>query len=654
MNTKLTFSRKNFDTAVRPQDDFFQYAGGGWIKNNPIPKSESKWGTFYVLHDEGLKKTHAIFRELAQKKNLKPHSDQQRIRDFYLSGMDMKTRNRRGADPVTPLREAIEQLDSKDALYNFLFAAHRDGNRFVWSSFVGQDDKDSETYRFHLTQGGLSLPDREYYLAKDKKSAFIRTQFIAYGVTLFTRAGVSRREAKAHMTRVMALETKLARISMTRTDSRDIDKIYHRMSRAALTKLAPNIPWTTYLKTLGIADKVQQLVVYQPQFIKGVDQLLASEPVASWKSYLAFAVLDDAAPFLSSEFVDASFSFHGKILAGNETIRPLWKRVGSVLDAYLGEAVGREYVRRYFPPAAKRKIEALVDDLFDAYRRRIEALEWMSAATKKKALKKLSLITRKLGYPTTWKSYRGLTITPHEYYENVARAAAFEARRNLARLGKKVDRKEWHMPPQTVNAFYDPNMNQIVFPAGILQPPFFDPRGDAALNYGAMGSVIGHELTHGFDDMGAKFDGHGNYKNWWTAKDRAQFERRAKKLVRQFNQYTVGGRPVNGKLTLGENIADLGGLAIAYDALQIHLEKHGRKKLYGFTPEQRYFHGLALFETSHARPEFEHMLLIVDPHSPAKFRVNGPFSNLTPFYHAYNVQRGDGLYRAPRERVEIW
>lgn len=654
MNTKLTFSRKNFDTSVRPQDDFFQYAGGGWIKNNPIPKSESKWGTFYVLRDEGLKKTHAIFRELAQKKNLKPNSDQQRIRDFYLSGMDMKTRNRCGVDPVTSLLEAIEELDSTDALYTFLFTAHRDGNRFVWSSFVGQDDKNSETYRFHLTQGGLSLPDREYYLATDKKSALIRKKFIAYGITLFTRAGVSRREAQTHMERVMALETKLARISMTRTDSRDIDKTYHRMSRAALTKHAPNIPWTTYFKTLGIADKVQQLVVYQPQFIKGVDHLLASEPVASWKSYLAFAVLDDAAPFLSSEFVDASFSFHGNVLAGNETIRPLWKRVGSVLDSYLGEAVGREYVRRYFPPAAKRKIEALVDDLFDAYKRRIEALEWMSAATKKKALKKLSLITRKLGYPTTWKSYRGLTITPHEYYENVARAAAFETRRNLARLGKKVDRTEWHMPPQTVNAFYDPNMNQIVFPAGILQPPFFDPQGDAALNYGAMGSVIGHELTHGFDDMGAKFDGHGNYKNWWTAKDRAQFERRAKKLVRQFNQYTVGGRPVNGKLTLGENIADLGGLAIAYDALQIHLEKHGRKKRYGFTPEQRYFHGLALFETSHARPEFERMLLIVDPHSPATFRVNGPFSNLTPFYHAYDVQRGDGLYRAPRERVEIW
>lgn len=654
MTKKLVFSLKNFDRSIRPQDDFFQYAGGGWIASNPIPKSESKWGTFYVLRDEGLKKTNTIFRELTQKKRLKPHSDQQRIRDFYLSGMDMKTRNKRGILPVAPLLSVIERITTVDALYDFLFKAHREGNRFIWNSFVGQDDKDSETYRFHLSQGGLSLPDREYYLATDKKSVYVRTQFKHYGTTLFLLAGMTRREATMHMERVMEVETTLARISMTRTDARDIEKIYHRMSRARLKKLAPHTPWNRYFKTLGIEKKVSRLVVYQPQFIKEVDTLLTTIPLPAWKSYLALAVLDDAAPFLSSPFVKASFAFHGKVLAGNETIRPLWKRVGSVLDNYLGEAVGREYVQRYFPPTAKRKIHALVDDLFDAYRRRIEALEWMSTATKKKALKKLSLMTRKLGYPDTWKSYRGLTIRPDEYYENVARTAAFETRRNLARLGKKVDRMEWHMPPQTVNAFYDPNMNQIVFPAGILQPPFFDPHGDTAFNYGAMGSVIGHELTHGFDDSGAKFDGHGNYKNWWTAKDRAQFERRAKKLVRQFNQYTVGGRPVNGKLTLGENIADLGGLAIAYDALQVHLEKYGREKRYGFTPEQRYFLGLALFETSHARPEFERMLLIVDPHSPAKFRVNGPFSNLTPFYRAYDVKPGDGLYRSPRERVEIW
>ncbi len=654
MHSKLGFKKSHFDFSARPQDDFFQYAGGGWLAQNPIPKSESKWGTFYVLRDEGLKKTHAIFLELTKKRTLARNSDAQRIRDFYLSGMDMKTRNRLGRTPILTLLRQVEGITSREELLEFIFKAHARGDQVVWRGFVGQDDKDAETYRFHLAQGGLSLPDRDYYISRDEKSEQIRRKFLAYGENLFMLAGKKKKEAAIEMVRVLSLETQLARSSMTRTDAHDIEKVYHRIPRSSLRTLAPNIPWNRYFTTLGIDAQVRSLVVYQPKFIAAVSRLLETVPLVTWKAYLSFAVLDDAAPFLSTSFVNEAFRFHGNVLAGNEKIRPLWKRVTSVLDAYLGEAVGKEYVKRYFPPSAKAKISALVDDLFIAYERRIKALEWMSAPTKKRALKKLSRITRKLGYPDVWKSYRGLTIRPDDYYGNVARCAAFETKRNLAKLGKKVNRKEWFIPPQTVNAFYDPNMNQIVFPAGILQPPFFDPHGDAALNYGAMGSVIGHELTHGFDNLGAKFDENGNYKNWWTKKDRQQFDRRAKVLVRQFNSFTVGDRAVNGRLTLGENIADLGGLAIGYDAFQLHLKKHGRKTVQGFTPEQRYFLGLAMFETAHARPEFERMLLIVDTHSPAQYRVNGPCSNLESFYKAFEVKPGDKLYRKPNQRAAIW
>ncbi|MFQ5540794.1 MAG: M13 family metallopeptidase [Candidatus Paceibacteria bacterium] len=654
MHPKLGFKTSNLDRSVRPQDDFFQFAGGGWIKKNPIPKSESKWGTFYILRDESLKKTHAVFKDLVKKRNLKKGSGARLVRDFYLSGMDMKTRNALGVSPVLPLLKKIDAIKTKDELLRFIFTEHRHGNHLAWNSFVGQDDKDAETYIFHLTQGGLTLPDRDYYLKKDAESERIRKEFLSYMQKLLMLSGFSKAKAKEDAYRVLSLETRLARASMPRTDARDIDKVYNKKSVAALKRLAPAIPWKEYFETLKIERKVSSLVIYQPKFFEKLSGFFERVSLESWKTYLYFSVLDDAAPLLSKKYVECAFSFHGKVLSGNETVRPLWKRVSSALDMFIGEAVGKEYVKRYFPPEAKKKANDMVDDIFTAYEKHIEAITWMSAKTKKKALKKLSLITRKLGYPDKWKSYKGLVVRPDTYYKNVVNAVRFEQKRNLSKLGKNVDRKEWFMPPQTVSAYYDPNMNQIVFPAGILQPPFFDPNGDDALNYGAIGSVIGHELTHGFDDSGAKFDGYGNYRNWWTKEDRKRFERRANALVRQFNKYTVGNLQVNGKLTLGENIADLGGLAIAYDAFQLHLKKHGGKRRHGFTPEQRYFLGLAMFETAHARPEFERMLVIIDPHSPAKYRVNGPLSNLESFYKAFNVVPGDRLYRPPSKRARIW
>jgi len=654
MNKKLGFKQTNLDRKVRPQDDFFQFSSGGWLKANPIPDSESKWGTFYILRDEGLKKTHAIFKELSNKRNLKKGSEAQITRDFYLSGMDMKTRNSRGLEPLVPTIKAIDSIASKEDLFNFIFKEHKKGNQFVWSGFVGQDDKDAETYTFHIGQDGLTLPDRDYYLKKDKKSEHIRNEFLRYAEKLLTLSGTSKEKAAQEAKAILAFETKLARASMTRVDSRDIEKVYNKKTVSALKKLAPYIPWKDYFKTLSVENHVRSLTVLQPNFFSKLSQMFETVPLSTWKTYLHFAAIDDAASLLSKTYVDCAFSFYGKVLAGNQTIRPLWKRIASVLDSYVGEAVGKEYVKRYFPPQAKEKVSEMVDDLFKAYEQRIRELPWMSVGTKKKALTKLSLMTRMLGYPDKWESYKGLVIKPDTYFENIVRAVAFAQKKNYQKLGKKVDRKEWFMPPQTVNAFYDPNKNQIVFPAGILQPPFFDPKGDAAFNYGAIGSVIGHEMTHGFDDSGAKFDGHGNYKNWWTKEDRKRFDRRAQVLVRQFNEYKVGDLNVNGKLTLGENIADLGGLAIAYDAFQIHLKKHKEKEMYGFTPEQRFFLGLAMFEAAHARPEYERMLIIVDPHSPAKFRVNGPFSNLETFYKAFDVKSGDKLYRQPKNRADIW
>jgi len=654
MKTKLGFHPSNLDTSVRPQDDFFHYAGGGWLKKNPIPKTESKWGTFYVLRDEGLKKTHAILQELTKKKHLKKGSDAQIVRDFYLSGMDMKTRNTRGIEPLKKTLETIQSITTKDELFTFIFSEHKYGVSHVWGNFVGQDDKDAETYTFHLTQGGLSLPDRDYYLKKDPRSEKIREEFLLYIKKLLQLSGASKKEATAQAKTILELETKLARISMSRVDCRDIEKVYNKMSVASLKRSSPFIPWARYFKTLGIDTHVRTLTVYQPVFFQKLNTFFEKIPLETWKTYLYFSVIDDAATFLSDQYIDCAFSFHGKILAGNETIRPLWKRIAGALDMFVGEAVGKEYVKKYFPPHAKKEINELVDNLFIAYKLRIQKITWMSEATKKKALLKLSQITRKLGYPDKWKSYRGLVITPNTYYENIVRTVAYEQKRNYKKLGKKVDRKEWFTPPQTVNAFYDPNMNQIVFPAGILQPPFFDPNGDDAINYGAMGSVIGHELTHAFDDSGSKFDGKGNYKNWWTKEDRKRFDKRAQMLVKQFNQFKVGDLAVNGKLTLGENIADLGGLAIAYDAFQLYLKKNPLKTINSFTPEQRYFFGLAMFEIAHARPEFERMMIMVDPHSPAKYRVNGPFSNLESFYKAFNVKKGDALYRAPKGRAEIW
>ena len=649
------FDLRNLNTKVRPQDDFFTYACGGWIKRNPIPSTKSRWGTFDVLREENLKKLHRIVKEMVAKKRATKGSSEQLIHDMYRAGMDMKTRNKLGIDPVGRFLKKIDAIKNADDLIDFIIYLQKTGFSLLWGMYVGQDDKDSEAYITFMGQGGLTLPDRDFYLMKDPRSVAIRDAFLKYVENIFVLAGESRSVAKENAKVILSFETSLARISMNKIDARNIDKIYHKKTLAQLAKLTPVVPWKRFLKEIGLS-KAKAVVVMQPDFLRKATSLLKKTPIKTWKIYLRWNILDDAGGFLTKAFAKERFEFYGKVLSGRKKMEPHWKYVLGAIEGTLGEALGKEYVKRYFPDEAKKKINELVEHLFGAYRKRIGTLDWMSPETKKKALLKLSRIERKLGYPVKWKSYRGLVIKSDTYFENMIHAAQHEQKRIFRRLGKKVDRTEWLMTPQTVNAYYYPNMNDIAFPAGILQPPFFDPHADAAFNYGAIGSVIGHEITHGFDDQGAKFDGKGNFKNWWTKEDKKRFERKSKVLVAQFSAYKAGDLHVNGKLTLGENIADLGGLAIAFDAYMKHLQDNPneRKTIRGFTPEQRFFIGLTLCECTHERPEYLRTQVLTNPHSPGKFRVNGPVSNIPAFYQAFKVKKGNKLYRESKARAKIW
>lgn len=645
---------KNLNAGVRPQDNFFSFACEGWIKRNPIPSTKSKWGTFYVLREDGLKKMREIVEEISRKKGLKKGSETQYIRDFYRSGIDTKTRNKLGVRPIRKFLERIENISSYKDLVRFIATQHRDGFSLLWGTHVWQDDKDSEHYNVFLVQDGLSLPDRDFYLKKDRQSIKIQKAFLIYIENIFVLLGTPRPIARQNAFIVFTLETRLARVSMNKVDMRDIEKIYNKKRISELQKLAPSVHWRQFLSGIGLKN-TREVIVMQPKFLSKATTMLSGDtPLSVWKTYLQWSIANEFASFLSADFVREKFKFYGKVLTGKQKMEQEWKKVIDTLEGGIGDALGKKYVERYFPLEAKKRINDMVEHLFTVYRERIRNLDWMSARTKKKALKKLVHMSRKLGYPDKWKSYRGLLIKSDTYVENILQALRHERSRELSRFGKKVNKNEWFMTPQTVNAYYSPNMNEIVFPAGILQPPFFDLYGDDALNYGAIGSVIGHEMTHGFDDQGAKFDHRGNFNNWWTKEDKKCFEQKAKRLVSQFNAYAIGKMKMNGKLTLGENIADLGGLTIAYDAYQKHLKHTKRKTVKGFTPEQRFFLGAALVECSHERPESERTMVLIDPHSRPIFRVNGPASNMLEFYETYKVKRGDALYRNPRERAEIW
>lgn len=650
------FDARDIDTKVRPQDDFFHYASGAWMKRHPIPKTESRWGSFTMLRhatDSQLQMLiKKVLKQPRRRRSEVPTDASGMIRDLYRSGMDMQRRRALGLAPLAPLMKRVEAIRAPEDIAFAIARLERSGSGGIWGIGIDQDMKNSEKYILHLGQGGLGMPDRDYYLNDDAESKRVRAAYEKHLSRMLALAG-RRKEARQEAALVLEMETALAKISMKKEDLRDVDKTYHKKSLPELRKLAPTIDWGEYFRIIGSVPK--QVVVMQPDFFKGAERLLHQYPIESWKTYLRTHLIGDFASVLTPELEKENFAFYATALTGTRHMKPLWRRILRVVNGGLSELLGELYVDAYFPAEAKKKVSIIVADLFRAYEARIKNLDWMTPTTKQKAIKKLHQMHRKLGYPDKWKSYKGLVITADDYVGNVLRISAYEHRRAMRRLNKPVDHAEWFMSPQTVNAYCSFGMNDIVFPAAILQHPFFDMDADDAFNYGAIGSVIGHEITHGFDDQGSKFDGKGNRKTWWTPSDSAQYKKKAKRLITEFDGYQVEpGIHVNGRLTLGENIADLGGISIAFDAYQLRLAETGRKDLGGYAPEQRFFLAYACTEREQERPEYRKTMVMTDPHSPSKFRVNGPLSNLPEFYAAFNVQKGDRLYRAPKERAKIW
>lgn len=648
------FDTRDMDTSIRPQDDFYHYANGGWMKRNPVPPHESQWGAFMMLRYDTEKKLHAIVAKLLDAKHIKKGSPEQMVRDFYRSGCDMKTRNALGLKPLQPLLDRVAKIRDVPSFISTIAYLEKLGGGGPWGIGVDQDMKNSDRYVMHLGQGGLGMPDRDYYLKDDAESLRVRKAYVKHIQAISVLMGKTSAEAKKDSDTLMRIETAIAKISMPKEDLRDADKTYHKMTLPALTKLTHGIDWKSFFSIAGAGD-IRDIVVMQPKFMSAISTMLAKEPIEDWKTYLTWHLVAGSASHLSAKFEKQNFAFYGTVLSGTPKMKPMWRRALGSTNRNLGELLGEIYVKTHFGPEAKMKINSVVDDLFEAYENRIKNLDWMTDATKRRALKKLHLVNRKLGYPDKWRTYTGLVIRPDEYFGNAIRTAQFEHRREMRRLKKPVDRAEWFMNPQTVNAYCSFGLNDIAFPAAILQPPFFSVEADDAVNYGAIGSVIGHEITHAFDDQGCKFDGKGNRLTWWLSKDTFNFTKKAKILVKQFNEYTVAdGLKVNGQLTLGENIADLGGASIAYDAYQLRLAETGREDIDGYTPEQRFFLSLAVFERENERPESVKTSVLTDPHSPGIFRINGPASNLPEFYAAFNVQKGDKLYREPKDRAKIW
>jgi putative endopeptidase len=641
-----------FDQSVRPQDDFYRYVNGTWLKTTEIPADKSNYGSFTKLHDDAQEQLKTIIEEAAARKGKKAGSDEQKVGDFYASFMNEAKIEELGARPVEPLLAKVDALKSKDGLPALLAELGRAGVSPL-SAYVNQDAKESTQYTvYFFQQGMIGLPDREFYLSKDEKFVQLRT---AYGQYLADMLGLlGEPEAPTMAGKVLALETALAQKHWTRVDSRDSDKTYNKIEIAKLNELTPGFDFAGYLDAAGVKT-LSSVIIMQPSAFEGFAEQLARQPLDVWKAYLKLKVAGEYAPYLSAAFVDRHFAFYGTTLRGIQENQPRWKRGVQAVEGSLGEVLGRIYVSRHFPPEAKARMEKLVANLIEAYRQSITELDWMGEETKKRALEKLASFTPKIGYPDEWKDYSKLTVAADDLVGNILRSNQVEYDRELGKLGKPVNRKEWFMTPQTVNAYYNPGMNEIVFPAAILQPPFFNLEAEDAVNYGAIGAVIGHEIGHGFDDQGSKYDGDGNLKSWWTDEDRKAFEARAARLIEQYDQYEpLPGHRVIGALSIGENIGDLGGLSIAYKAYQLSLGGADAPVLDGFTGSQRVFIGWAQIWRRLYREEELLARLKTGPHSPNEYRCNGVLVNIPEFHAAFNVKEDDGMYKPAEEQVKIW
>lgn len=645
----------NMDTAVNPGEDFFSYANGNWVKNTIIPEDKSRYGSFDILQEENNKQLKAIFEKAAAQKKHKVGSSWQKVADFYIAGMNEQVAEEKGIEPIKPELTRINSIETTNEVLGMLSELHSIRVSPLFGVYAGQDRKNTTQIVLNLGQGGLGLPDRDYYVSDDKRSQEICAEYRKHLANTFMLIGVPEADAQNKANSVFELETRLAKVSYTRLERRDPNRTYNKLSFEEIQSLSPSIQWEQYFTGIGV-DKPAEVIIDNPGFFKELAVMVNEIPVSAWKDYYTWNLVSRFSPYLSSGFVEESFSFYGSVLSGNEVDKPRWERVAGAANMFIGELVGQIFVEENFPPQAKEKMVNLVANLKSTYRDRIQGLIWMSDVTKERALGKLDAINVKIGYPDKWKDYSSLDIIDDCYATNVKNGLAFAFRTNMDKVGKPVDRTEWFMTPQTVNAYYSPTMNEIVFPAAILQPPFFNLHADDAVNYGGIGVVIGHEMTHGFDDQGRQYNKDGNLEEWWEPADSEKFNELTQTIIDQYEAFiAIDDMNLNGKLTLGENIADYGGLTIAYHALQKAQEGNPRPELIdGFTPEQRFFLSYANIWRQVIRDKALMRRVKEDPHSPGKFRVNGALFNIDEFYEAFEINPTDPLYRAPDVRPKIW
>jgi putative endopeptidase len=648
------FDLNNLDRSVSPAKDFYQFSSGGWVKSHPIPDDQTRWGSFAILAEENNKQLKEIIETVSANKDWPKGSPEQKIADMYRTGMDSAQIEHLGYKPIIPELKKIDVLKSKNELTKYIGANHANGNSGFFGFYVYVDAKKSKTNAPYLAQGGIGLPDVEYYTKDDERSKQIREKYIQHVANMFKLINVDANTADKYAQTVMDIEMKLAKASNTRLENRDPIKTYNKMTIDNLKNISSGFDWDIYFKNIN-ASNIDIVIVRQPKFFTELGKTINDVSLDDWKVYLKWNILRESAGALSSPFVNEAFDFNGKFMTGAKAMQPRWKRIIGTINGTMGELLGQIYVKKYFPPESKERAQKIVGNILVAMGESIKGLEWMGSETKEQALKKLNTFGVKIGYPDKWKDFSALEVENDMYYKNLERASKWSVNENLAKNGKPVDKVEWGMTPQTVNASYNPTKNEITFPAAILQAPFFNPNADDAINYGAMGAVIGHEISHGFDDQGRKYDPDGNIKDWWTKEDNDKFKVRAQKLVDEFNTFTVIDTfKVNGALTLGENIGDLGGLTISYAAFKKTEQFKKNEMIDGFIPAQRYFLGWAQVWATNARPEALKLQVKTDVHSPAVQRVNGPVMNMPEFFQAFDVKPNDPMRNSDDKIVKIW
>jgi putative endopeptidase len=650
---------ENMDSTYSPADDFFMFVNGKWVEKTAIPDDQGRWGSFNELRETNNEVVLNVLEKAAESGKYEEGSDQQKAADFYAIGMDSLLAEKVGIEPLMPHFEKIRSIESKESLQSYLQEQQQSGGGAFFSFSVFADLMNSSMNTAYLGQGGLGLPDKDYYFPEEERMVEIREKYVDHIARMMQFIGYTAEEAAQAAEKIMALETDLAAGSMNRREQRNIPALYNKFAVTDLPELSSSIDWPAYFESFEITN-IDTIIVMQPKYFEAFEGVLASYSIDEWQKYLEWRLIDETANYLNHDIVAANFDFFGKELNGLEQMRSRWKRVLGTTNGFLGEAIGKLYVDEVFPPEAKEKAKEMVDFIILAYEDRINNLEWMSDSTKKMALKKLDAFTVKIGYPDKWKEYSGMEVSADpataSYIDNVIDASHYTYMKQVRKYGEEVDKQEWGMSPQTVNAYYNPLNNEIVFPAAILQPPFYNYKADAAVNFGGIGAVIGHEISHGFDDQGSRFDAEGNMVNWWKPEDKQQFDERSALLVKQFASYEpLEGVYVDGQLTLGENIGDLGGVNAALSGLQKYYGKYGRPEdIDGLTPEQRFFISWATIWRIKYRDEALRTQIKTDPHSPGMYRANGPLRNIPEFYAAFNVTENNEMFQPDSLRVVIW